>query len=63
MRLVNEYGNLVVYTNDRREIEQLKNQGYKQKEVAKPKKEELPKKEGATKNAKRKGNTDTERDI
>lgn len=53
MRLVSMYGNEVVYTNDKRKIEYLKSQGFKQKELPKQTKE-TPKKEGAKKNVRRK---------
>ena len=45
MRLVSQYGNEVVYTDDQRKIERLKEQGFKEQELLKTKKE-LPKKEG-----------------
>ncbi len=62
MKLISFYGNELVITDDKTKIERLKSQGFKE---MKPQKEvkELPKKEGATKNAKRKGKTDTEGNI
>ena len=49
MRLVNEFGNVVVYTESKRKIERLKTQGYRQCELP-AKEEKAPEKEGAKKN-------------
>lgn len=62
MKLVSFYGNEIVNTDDQRKIDRLLERGFKEVKPQKIK-EELPKKEGATKNAKRKGKADTERDI
>ena len=51
MRFVNEFGNVVIYTEDERKIEQLKAKGYKQCELP-TKEEKAPKVEGAKKNVK-----------
>ena len=46
MRLVNEFGNVVVYTEDERKAERLKAQGYRQCELP----EKAPERKGAKKN-------------
>ncbi len=60
MRLVSFYGNEVVITDDKRKIEWLKSQGFKEQE---PIKKELPKKEGANENAKRKSKNNAKGNI
>ncbi len=62
MRLVSQYGNEVVYTDDQRKIERLKEQGFKEQELPKIKKE-LPKKEGEQKNDVKQRKVRTEKDI
>ncbi len=62
MRLVSKYGNEVVYTDDQRKIERLKEQGFKEKELPKTKKE-LPKKEGEQRDNVKQRKVRTEKDI
>ena len=62
MRLISKYGNEVVYTDDQRKIERLKEQGFKEQELPKIKKE-LPKKEGEQKNDVKQRKVRTEKDI
>lgn len=58
--VVNEFGNVQFTVKTEKERDYFINHGYTEK----PKeKEELPKKEGATKNAKRKGKADTKGNI
>ena len=62
MRLISKYGNEVVYTDDQRKIERLKEQGFKEQELPKTKKE-LPKKEGEQKSDVKQRKIRTEKDI
>jgi hypothetical protein len=61
MRLVNEFGNVVVYTESKRKIERLKTQGYRQCEL--PTNKEAPKVEGAVKKNVNRNKTNAKRDI
>lgn len=61
MRLVSQYGNEVVYTDDQRKIERLKEQGFKEKELPKVKKE-ISQKEGEQSDVKQR-KVRTQKDI
>lgn len=65
MKLISEYGNEICHTDDERKIERLKRLGFREvkEENTKQTNNTVPKKKGATKNAKRKGESNTKTDI
>lgn len=66
MKLISEYGNEICHTDDERKIERLKRQGFtevKEEKNIKRTNSTVLKKKGATNNAKRKSESNTETDI